>query len=422
MPSPTTKTRQALKSRFVRGAIPTESDFSDLIGAGLNQAEDGVYKLPNEPLSLVRQKPDQPVLRFYEDPAATGSTWQISLATGQRAGLGISNSAGSTSLFIDKATGHLGIGTNEPQQPLHVNGAAAITTLHAEEVWIAGRKLSPDMPLEGKITVLANGNVGIGEPNPAARLTIWHDVGVDRTAKDPASSLTYGGHLAIKAPSPQIDLIDTSQNEADWAIHVNDGRMFFLRSPWTWNGLILCDDGRVGVSTHAPQAHLHVDGEIMCKRLLVDEVMFGRGQTNTFRLANGYGYQDTWLRVLKEDQFSHGNLGLAASKIYCDSGALTGSDIRLKVAESVTPVKDGVDRLKNLTPVSFRYKEQESDSLPRLGFIAQEVEEVLPEAVGTGPDGMKGIHDSCIIALLAQALKEQQAQIDELRARVANAC
>jgi len=89
MPSPTTKSRQALKARFVRGAIPTETDFSDLIGAGLNQAEDGVYKLPNEPLSLVRQQADQAVLRFYEDPAAAGSAWQITLTDQGAAGFAI---------------------------------------------------------------------------------------------------------------------------------------------------------------------------------------------------------------------------------------------------------------------------------------------------------------------------------------------
>jgi len=67
---PTSKSRQELRSRFVRNAIPTEADFADLIAASLNQADDGVLKLPDQPLGLVRQKPDQPVLRFFADPAA----------------------------------------------------------------------------------------------------------------------------------------------------------------------------------------------------------------------------------------------------------------------------------------------------------------------------------------------------------------
>ncbi len=49
MPRPTTKSRQELRSRFVRNAIPTEMDFADLINAGLNQADDGLLKLPDQP-------------------------------------------------------------------------------------------------------------------------------------------------------------------------------------------------------------------------------------------------------------------------------------------------------------------------------------------------------------------------------------
>ena len=205
MPSPTTKNRQALKSRFVRGAIPTETDFSDLIGAGLNQAEDGVYKLPNEPLSLVRQKSDQPALRFYEDPAAAGSAWQITLADQGVAGFGIANSTGKTSLFIDKATGNLGIGTNTPKQALDVNGTAAIKTLHADEIWVAGKKLSAGLPQDGKFTVLEDGNVGIGTSSPAARLTIFDDRLLAKIPKDPDSSLQSDGALTVKAPIPQIN-------------------------------------------------------------------------------------------------------------------------------------------------------------------------------------------------------------------------
>jgi hypothetical protein len=79
---PTSKSRQELRSRFVRNAIPTEADFAELIAASLNQADDGVLKLPDQPLGLVRQKPEQPVLRFFADPAAVGSVWQVQLGAG----------------------------------------------------------------------------------------------------------------------------------------------------------------------------------------------------------------------------------------------------------------------------------------------------------------------------------------------------
>ena len=48
-----------------------------------------------------------------------------------------------------------------------------------------------------------------------------------------------------------------------------------------------------------------------------------------------------------------------------------------------------------------------------MGFIAQEVEEVLPEVVFTNPsDGYKGVNYAEITAVLVEAVKEQQQIIN----------
>jgi hypothetical protein len=46
-----------------------------------------------------------------------------------------------------------------------------------------------------------------------------------------------------------------------------------------------------------------------------------------------------------------------------------------------------------------------------VGLIAQEVEAVLPEIVGTRKDGIKAIKYDRLTALLLQAIKELQAKI-----------
>ena len=56
--------------------------------------------------------------------------------------------------------------------------------------------------------------------------------------------------------------------------------------------------------------------------------------------------------------------------------------------------------------------------MPRIGFIAQEVEEVIPEVVKTQLDGTKGIAYMELIAVLVEAIKEQQSQIQELQVEV----
>lgn len=209
MPNPTTKSRQELRSRFVRNAIPTEADFADLIAASLNLADDGLRKLPNEPLSLVRQKADQPLLRFFADPTAEGSVWQMSLSGLQGAGaLGFTNQAGMTVLHLE-ATGNVGVGTTLPEHRLIV-----------EATYTHGAKAS-------------------------------------------YSRLASKGALAIKGNVPQLDFLDTSNggNDRDWSIHANDGRLYFIHSPWEFKSLVIdatSGTGKVGIGTHVVESKLHL--------------------------------------------------------------------------------------------------------------------------------------------------------------------
>jgi len=47
--------------------------------------------------------------------------------------------------------------------------------------------------------------------------------------------------------------------------------------------------------------------------------------------------------------------------------------------------------------------------------IAQDVEKVIPEIVHTAENGYKSVEYAKLVAVLIEAVKEQQAQIDELR-------
>jgi hypothetical protein len=57
-----------------------------------------------------------------------------------------------------------------------------------------------------------------------------------------------------------------------------------------------------------------------------------------------------------------------------------------------------------------------------MGFIAQEVAQVAPEAVSApkpGSGAPYGMKDGALVALLVQGIKEQQARIEALEAKVA---
>ena len=58
---------------------------------------------------------------------------------------------------------------------------------------------------------------------------------------------------------------------------------------------------------------------------------------------------------------------------------------------------------------------------PQVGLLAQEVEKIYPELVSTDADGYKAVNYAQLTPVLIEALKEQQAQIEALKARAATA-
>jgi hypothetical protein len=94
-----------------------------------------------------------------------------------------------------------------------------------------------------------------------------------------------------------------------------------------------------------------------------------------------------------------------------------GSDIRLK--ENIAPLTNSLSKVLSLNGVSFNWKPEVSkDRSKQVGFIAQDVEKVVPELVKTDDKGMKSLEYGNMSALLVEAVKEQQKQIDDLKAEV----
>lgn len=133
--------------------------------------------------------------------------------------------------------------------------------------------------------------------------------------------------------------------------------------------------------------------------------------------------------------------------VYSKGSLLTASDVSFK--ESISSINNSLNVIKQMRGVTYKIQEdtgevsalnsfQKDASLDTLstqssvpieivnkikaekkrkkaGFIAQELEQVFPEAVYTLPNGKKAIAYSEIIPILVEAIKEQQNQIDELK-------
>jgi hypothetical protein len=80
--------------------------------------------------------------------------------------------------------------------------------------------------------------------------------------------------------------------------------------------------------------------------------------------------------------------------------------------EQIHTIEKALEKTLALRGVNYVLKESQQK---QIGIIAQEVEKVIPEVVSTSEDGMKSVSYGNIVGLLIEAIKEQQAQIDELK-------
>ena len=90
------------------------------------------------------------------------------------------------------------------------------------------------------------------------------------------------------------------------------------------------------------------------------------------------------------------------------------SDKRLK--ENIKPIKSALDKVIKLQGVTFDWKEKGITNLKEdIGFIAQDVQKVIPELVRENEDGMLSMRHQGIAPILLEAIKELKAEIEELK-------
>ena len=129
--------------------------------------------------------------------------------------------------------------------------------------------------------------------------------------------------------------------------------------------------------------------------------------------------------TLKMTITASGNIGApSGTNIY------NASDVRLK--QNITKIEDGLDKIKALNPVKFNWLdgfEESEDGKDMLGFIAQEVQDIIPEAVESfGNNSLKvgdvvvdnplRVNEKFIIPVLVKAIQELSSQNQDLKSRL----
>lgn len=122
--------------------------------------------------------------------------------------------------------------------------------------------------------------------------------------------------------------------------------------------------------------------------------------------------------------------GSSLANIECNAAGTalvynTTSDRRLK--ENIQDITGGIDTVKQLRPRSFEWITQEDNTFPAHGFIADETDGIIPDAVtgeanAVDEDGnpiYQSMEYSKLVPVLTAALKEAIAKIETLETKVA---
>jgi len=138
----------------------------------------------------------------------------------------------------------------------------------------------------------------------------------------------------------------------------------------------------------------------------------------TNNIGIGTTTPDEKLHVVGNGKFTAVGDGTFSNNLNITSdGTLTTATSDAKFKYNIRPLNYGLETLLQLKPVNFQWIEgQEED----LGFIAQDVAEIIPEAVNTNWNSDLLFRYESLIPILTKAIQEQNALIKALEQRIIN--
>ena len=241
-----------------------------------------------------------------------------------------------------------------------------------------------------------------------------------------AATTTFGGHIDIRAGSSTI--IGTTRCGGNVCIFGGDAQNF--------GGIIFMRAGSTTVAG-GNGANLDIGSGNGCNGGNVF-IIAGTGatshgsiniQSGTNRLIRGVGHATTSFATLlfnNADRLCTLSAGVCVVGCGWATDWISTSDCRLKT--NIQPISNALSMISKLCGVCYKQCDDESDE-NRIGLIAQEVEKVIPEVVShsipSEDDKKYGIEDDKLglkyeklTAVLVEAIKEQQKQIDELKLEI----
>jgi len=144
---------------------------------------------------------------------------------------------------------------------------------------------------------------------------------------------------------------------------------------------------------------------------------FGTGVRGISNGANGAGVRG---EALGTDAYGVMGAGGSWDFIANGPGQNYGSISSIRWKSNIVEIDNALEKVINMRGVYFNWDEEHGGQHD-MGFIAEEVGKYVPEIVDYEKDGVyiTGMDYAAITPVLVQAMKEQQKQIEELKAEIA---
>lgn len=330
--------------------------------------------------------------------------------------VGLSSTLSNTTIISDgnngqriyiHSNGNTGIGLGNyiiPKNRLDVNGGVAIGLNYG-----AGNGTSPNpigsvAPTNG---MLVEGRVGIGNTAPNNKVEI---------TEQPVDALGRSGLRFTNLTNGNT----TSANPLKKVLSVNSTGDVILVDDNGSNGLIQnCSTaGFLPINSTTPNT-------LACSQIFDNGVGVGVGYTTipTDPTFFDYNYNST----LYTNYTGGYSYGTGAIKFHVNgnaraNGIWTTSDKKFK--KDIKPIKNALETIQKIEGKTYlwnkeSFKDKNFDGGGHSGFIAQELEKVLPHLVATGENGEKAVNYMELMPYLVEAIKEQQTQINDLKNQLA---
>jgi hypothetical protein len=167
--------------------------------------------------------------------------------------------------------------------------------------------------------------------------------------------------------------------------------------------IFVADSGKVGVGSTTPTEKFSIEGNLLVSGNIVSPRLSN--------LPDSVSGSDQFLCVTSTGQVVKDNLGTQL----CFSSY---SDIRLK--KDIATVTSALEKVKNLNTVNFNWIDEKRGTSTQFGYIAQDVQKVVPEVVKTDENGFLKVNYVSLSAIYANAIKELDLLVAENTGNILN--